>query len=400
MKIDKEKLVELLVEKTSMERAEVEKQLDQLIDRILDAAHRGKALEIKEFGVFYFDEEGELKFDPSKELSTEISFKYAGMKPIELQPERDTAISIGDVKPEETETEETAEPADSDSESTEDEKKPAEDDTDDIFGIEETKEDTSDVFEAEDDEDFDFLSDAVKESETEMDIWDEVARQEEEEQRKKEEERKKVEAAKARVKPKKKKKSNAAIWAIAALLLLLVLAGLYFIFLDNDTVAEDPQQTATAEHAVPIPDELPVITDEDAEVAREIEMIPVEPEQVPEDEVSETEEVQETQPEAITQTALNEQETYGLMGMINDEANDGYSIVLHSFTSEDNAREAAAHLSEEGYRVLVTSRTVTEETMWRVSVGQFETLADAQQNLNRLPPPYNVQNFIHRIQIN
>ena len=63
MKIDKNKLIDLLVEKTEMGREEVEDQLDQLIERILDAAKRGKALEIKEFGVFYFDEEGELSFD-------------------------------------------------------------------------------------------------------------------------------------------------------------------------------------------------------------------------------------------------------------------------------------------------------------------------------------------------
>ena len=51
----------------------------------------GKALEIKEFGLFYFDEDGNLKFDPSRELSTEINFKYAGMEPVELKPPRGAA---------------------------------------------------------------------------------------------------------------------------------------------------------------------------------------------------------------------------------------------------------------------------------------------------------------------
>ena len=88
MKIDRAKLVELLVEKTGMDSDEIDSQLKQLIDRILDAAERGKALEIKEFGMFYFDENGDLKFDPSDELSTEINFKYAGMEPVELKPPR------------------------------------------------------------------------------------------------------------------------------------------------------------------------------------------------------------------------------------------------------------------------------------------------------------------------
>jgi len=96
MKIDKKKLVELLVDKTSMKKEAVEEQLDQLVERILDAARRGKALEIKEFGMFYFDQDGILKFEVADELSTEISFKYAGMKPLELKPERDASIIISD----------------------------------------------------------------------------------------------------------------------------------------------------------------------------------------------------------------------------------------------------------------------------------------------------------------
>lgn len=96
MKIDKKRLVELLVEKTSMKKEVVEEQLDQLVERILDAARRGKALEIKEFGMFYFDQDGTLKFEVADELSTEISFKYAGMKPLELKPERDASIVISD----------------------------------------------------------------------------------------------------------------------------------------------------------------------------------------------------------------------------------------------------------------------------------------------------------------
>ncbi len=384
MKIDKNKLVDLLVEKTSMEKAEVEKQLEQLIDRIIDAAHRGKALEIKEFGVFYFDDEGELKFDPSKELSTEISFKYAGMKPIELQPERDTAIPLGVDEDEEKVPEEqtpTADVAETEEAEKKEKREKDKDEADDIFGIEE------------DDEDFDFLSDAVKESEAEMDVWDEVEKEEEKEKKEKE-------AKKPKPQPKQKKKSSAGIWVIAALLLILLLAGLYFIFIDDGFMADEPQQAAVTEQPAPVPDEISVITDENAEFAEDTEMTPVEPEQEQQNAVSEEEGLQNDQPETITQPAVDEQSTYGLMGSINDEANNGYSIVLHSFNSEENARETAARLSEEGYRVLVSSRTVTGEPVWRVSVGQFETLAQAQENIDRLPSPYNVQNFIHRIQNN
>ena len=91
---------------------------------------------------------------------------------------------------------------------------------------------------------------------------------------------------------------------------------------------------------------------------------------------------------------------YGLRGEVIPRANDGYSIVLHSFDEESKTEEVVENLINEGYRTIVGSRTVAGRTMWRVSVGQFETLQDAQNAAAELPPPYNTQNFIHRIQLN
>jgi cell division septation protein DedD len=376
MKIDKDKLVDLLVEKTSMEKNEVEDQLEQLIDRIVDAAYRGKALEIKEFGVFYFDENGDLKFDPSNELSTEISFKYAGMTPVELKPERDTAIPLGTEDAEDFTRE--PEPVEDFSETPE-----TTDDTDDVFGLDDS-----------DDDDFDFLSEPVEESKSDMDIWDEVARQEEEE-RKLEEEKKQKAAAKLKAMKPARKKSNAGIWVIAAIFLLLILVGIYIYFIDSHVFSGTPQTETTAEQQATLPEELPAITDEDAE-AVQMEQIEIEAEQETAEEVTVTDEIE---PEPMI-PAVDEQATFGLMGSINEEATNGYSIVIHSFNSEENARTAAAQLSEDGYRVLVSSRSVGGESMWRVSVGQFSSFAEAQENTTRLPPPYNQQNFIHRIQNN
>ncbi len=85
MKIEKQQLVELLVVKTGLDKKSVEKQLEELVSRIKDAADRGKALEVKGFGLFYYSEVGDLKFDPSEEFKTEVNFKYSGMEPIEVQ---------------------------------------------------------------------------------------------------------------------------------------------------------------------------------------------------------------------------------------------------------------------------------------------------------------------------
>ncbi|MFU8812191.1 MAG: HU family DNA-binding protein, partial [Balneolaceae bacterium] len=90
MKIDKKTFIELLVQKTGLKPDEVEKQFQELTDRIIAASKRGKALEIKGFGMFYFNKQKELTFEPAEEFKTEVNFKYAGMEPVEVQPESKT----------------------------------------------------------------------------------------------------------------------------------------------------------------------------------------------------------------------------------------------------------------------------------------------------------------------
>jgi len=360
MKIDKEKLVEMLVEKTGMEKDEVENQLLQLIDRIKDAAERGKALEIKGFGLFYFDESNKLTFDPSEELSTEISFKYAGMKPVEINPERDTSFVPDPVSGEKS----TDKP----------ESKP---ERVSIFAPDEP-----------------FRSEKP-EKEKKSDKTEKV------EKSKKSEKAAKTQVSEKAAQPKKKKPSvkkkkksspkssdsiNNIIISIAAVILIAVLIFGYFYYTDSvdtmtQTGAESPAQLQTLD---PVPEETP-------EMAETPEVIP-EMEQVDPAEV--TEEADDAgQPEVV-------QTTYGLMGDLMEDANDGYSIVVHSFNDEINARSTAAELNGDGYRVLVSSRSVSADTVWRVSVGQFQTLQSAVEATNELPSPYNTQNFIQRIQIN
>lgn len=103
---------------------------------------------------------------------------------------------------------------------------------------------------------------------------------------------------------------------------------------------------------------------------------------------------------APTPPAEPEQPLYGLTGELMDGANNGFSIVLHSFRLEETARQQAAQLASDGYRVLVSGRTVQGQIVWRVSVGQFQTIADAQEGASGLPSPYNTNNFIQRIQTN
>jgi cell division septation protein DedD len=348
MKIDKDKLVDLLVEKTDMGKNDVEVQLEQLVERIVDAAKRGKALEIKEFGSFFFDEEGELKFDPSDELSTEISFKYAGMEPVVLKPERGTAVS-----PPAVINKETADDAGADAGIT----------TGEGISAGSVLDDTSQKSEID--------NKTSKKSPDEKEIV------------------LKPKSHKKTPQPVHRKPNNAGIWIVAAIIFLALLAGGYFYFLDSPTGTQTADET---EQTQATPEELPVITDE--QIPENIETPPeFGSEQDPGDEVTDAEpESAGVQPE--------EQDVFGLMGSVMEEANNGYSIVLHSLNDEETARAEATSLSEQGYRALVSARTVAGNPVWRVSVGQFETLSDAQNAASELPTPYNTQNFIQRIQNN
>ena len=148
MTINRDELINLLVEKTDMNRNEVEQQLDELTSRIIDAANRGKALEIKGFGLFYFDEGGDLTFRASDMLDSEINFSHAGMEPVEIQPPKSGSVSPSKQFPIEDEEKDTLPAKDEETE------KPAKTDdaadTDDVFGIGKTLAGQKDTYDDDD----------------------------------------------------------------------------------------------------------------------------------------------------------------------------------------------------------------------------------------------------------
>lgn len=339
MKIDKKKLIELLIEKTGMEIGEVEAQLDQLIARIVDAAERGKALEIKEFGLFYFDQNSELKFEPSEELSTEISFKYAGMKPVELKPERNTGIpaDIDDLETEESEKEVT------------------------IVNKADRKQESADK------------EKSIPLSQKEVSS--------------------KPKAGIASRKPINRKKDRSFVWGILAFLLVLAIgAGIFYYMQSEETeqVTTTQQQPAqqTIEPSEPLP-EVEVSIQDEAIVSDELTPINQQPEE-PGTEQTGSGQVQLTQE--------SDQPLYGLTGNWNGSVNNLYSIVVHSFYNQLRANEVASGFENDGYRTVVTERIVNELEVWRVSIGQFQTIEEAQSSAAALPEPYNTEHFIQRIQ--
>lgn len=84
MHIDHQKLIELLIDASGIEAEKVEQQIGELIEEIQQALADGEAYEIEGFGIFS-GLGNRVLFIPSKELETEINFKYVGMEPIELE---------------------------------------------------------------------------------------------------------------------------------------------------------------------------------------------------------------------------------------------------------------------------------------------------------------------------
>ncbi|MGK7368744.1 MAG: HU family DNA-binding protein, partial [Candidatus Halalkalibacterium sp. M3_1C_030] len=83
MTVNRKKLVDLLVEKTGLEKAEVEEQLFLFMEQLKSELTKGKDFKVPGLGTFSIEGE-EVAFTAEEKLSTEINYKYAGMKPIEL----------------------------------------------------------------------------------------------------------------------------------------------------------------------------------------------------------------------------------------------------------------------------------------------------------------------------
>lgn len=88
---------------------------------------------------------------------------------------------------------------------------------------------------------------------------------------------------------------------------------------------------------------------------------------------------------------------YGLTGLFVAEGESSYSIVLNSFSLLEQALEEAGQLTGEGFRTFVSQAMVSDQIVYRVSVGQFGSIRDAESTARLLPEPYSNQNFIERV---
>ncbi len=366
MTINREKLIQLLVEKTNMTKSEVEAQLNELSKRILDAAYRGKALEIKGFGLFYFDEKAELCFKPSEQFDSEINFQYAGMEPVELKPPQRTVP--------ESEAEGSAS-VDKDSDKTGKEKEKPESE-DDVFGIGKTL--SASTEDNDDDPPSEPFGRLFQEPSSEIEPQDK-----DEVKKKGTTPGKKAPKTDQPKKARKKRKRDPMATIMIVIVGVVVLALGYLLISDyldapEPDAAETPQQVQA--------EEPPVSAEQDITEAEE----PIEPEQV--------EEIGPPAEESDVIASDAQQDNYGLYGSYMEISEPEFTIVIHSMRNAGLAESIAEELRQEGYRTSVTQRTVDDRVVYRIGIGQFESVQSAMAEAETLPEPYRNQNFIHRLQ--
>jgi len=212
------------------------------------------------------------------------------------------------------------------------------------------------------------------------------------EPKKKEEVQKEI---KQKDKPSKPKKDSGPtpIW-LYIVLVLVILTGTtlglgYFSIINIPGIT--PQVASNVTIPVTPPVQTPV---EQPELPQEEEVVA----QTPPPPLQEQEEVIEVPVSNTTAEVPSEQNKYGLNGVVNADANDGYTIVLYSLSVEVNAFLKQQELTAEGYRALVTP--IASErygTLWRVSVGQFPSLTDAALASENLDDKLKQSYFIKRI---
>ncbi|MBO6584895.1 MAG: SPOR domain-containing protein [Gracilimonas sp.] len=238
------------------------------------------------------------------------------------------------------------------------------------------------------------------------------AEQEKEQPDQKEEEtaEKEDESSKRPNRPSTSRDSQGAPVLLWVLLIIVLLAGGtyglgYFgvVNIPGITPQAPQQASATQPDPVPLPpaDETPTQPAQqnnqtnqgqgDSETSSDDEPAPQEAQNPPQEQATDN---QVSQSEAVPAG----QPMYGLNGVVNPNANDGYTIVVYSLSSERNAKSIEKELSDDGYRVLLA--TITSQQygrLWRVSLGQFESMRNAAIAAETLDSPLSENYFITKI---
>jgi len=86
--------------------------------------------------------------------------------------------------------------------------------------------------------------------------------------------------------------------------------------------------------------------------------------------------------------------SYGVNGNWKPELPSGYTIIVHSLASENDAIRIATELQDSGIRTTVLNVVVNGINYYRVAIGQFIARNDASSAASELPSPLNRSFFV------
>ena len=393
MTVNRKKLVDLLAEKTGLEKAEVEDQLVLFMDQLKSELAKGEDFKVSGLGTFSMEGD-DIAFLAEEKLSTEVNFKYAGMKPIEL---------IGAYK-------ETPHIAIDSSPAKEPDSEP-------VPGVEEY---TEEMDTAAEEEQVNITEAAGQEEEkgneelperpanVPEDVKPETVetpQEPAEEQKKPDQAAKAKPAAKASPKKdfrsKRKKETTDSLGKLLVAAVIIIAIGIsgwmfydlgYFGGSAGNESGNSVSESSVGQNLSTVPEQQ-ANTGGNKTAADTV----TNEETTGTDKISEQDEPNSTS--SITGIAeASRQSVYGLRGGASPRVEDGYTIVVHSLRDESKVRRLNEELQQSGYRTVISSATVMDTTFWRLGLGQFKTIDDAQKASQTLPDPYKSNHFIKRIQ--
>jgi len=362
MKLTHENLITLISEALDTDQKGAEKELKNWIHKVQAEVSEKGRYHINGLGVFQLVNDA-LVFEPEKELQIEVNYKYAGMEPIEIHP----AASAGS-----QDEGQSLQPGSSEGpveESKEEHYSDAEEEKQEHYS------DPFDLDESPDDPRKQFDEFKRKFEKTEEEIGEEKKsgqhsqKASEDEEAKQEQHKIPDQTALRRKREaysrKRRKEPESKLWLLPIAAAVIVAILLFFHY--RGQILDQRHQAGQSQT-------------EELETA-DREGTAAEPSE------------HQVQPAVEEETP-----SYGLRGPVEEIAQGAYTIVLHSLSNEERAREQRDIFKDQGYKAILFEATAPDGgRTWRVGVGQFESVEQAQEAISNLPGRYRDNNFIIRI---
>ena len=456
MKLNHDEFVALLARAMESDEGEASKALGAWVESVVREAEESGSCYVEGLGTFRKKEDGSMDYQPAETLALEVNHKYAGLSPIEVSPPKPGLVDSADEETADTEGEPAAEEADegddpfgiagyreeelpeeepdarygekTDAER-EDDREPA-----DEFDREEEPEGEQELepwekeereFEPEDEAGVDPEIEPEIDPEIEPEIDPEIEPEIDPEIEPDEESEpafseslqpedtesssrpfllprlslsQRLKTRGGASKNRRSGKSEKLMWLIPVAALLIVAILLYFHFDGQRLSRVHIDDRPVVQNEIPVP--APREDREEEQVVQEFVPSPEPVEDVaPPPDVDVTPEpVEDVAADPADEVIRNMALPYGLRGPEDEVLIGAYTIVVHSLRNERKSEIEQRRLENQGYKATRWETVLPNgNTTYRVGVGQFKTVSDAERAIEELPEPFRSNNFIIRI---